>query len=338
MLGAETTGVDAKVLLRMSHVPTGICHLLDAQQSPLVTFRVKYLGDEFVRLRLISYIEGYSAHAVDTIELRAGHADGVDTEGYLTISQLPTFFPDRLSNVTELTRATLHIQIDDLDGKTEQQSTFPVWLLARSSAYNGVDDPATGQWKDLSAYYAAWVTPNATDVMRILRCAAGLHPERAMRDYQVGEDDVREQVKAIFNALKSEEIIYVNSVLSFGATKGQYMQRVRLPRESLTAKSANCIDGTLLVASLLEAASLNPGLVFVPGHAFAAWETADGNDNWDYLETTMIGSATFEQAIASGRAQASTQQALFEQTHDPYYFQRLSVPALRTKAGITPME
>lgn len=330
MLGPETTGVDAKVMLRMSHVPTGIVHLLDASRTPLVSFGLKYVEREYVRLRLTSFIEGYSARAVDTVELGADQS--------MEIHQLPTFFADRLEPIREMTRATLHIVIDDLDGKTEQESTFPIWLLARTSAYNGVEDPSTGNWVDLSPYYGAWVTPNAPQVMQVLRRAADLHAERQIVGYQVDASGVEEQVRAIFEALKAEGVVYINSVLSFGATKGEYMQRVRLPRESLASRSANCIDGTVLVASLLEAASLNPGLVLVPGHAFVAWETEEGSDKWDYLETTMIGSHDFDAAHQSGQETAQQYKTLFEQTKDPYYFTLLSLPQLRAEFGITPME
>jgi hypothetical protein len=330
MLGPDTTEIDAQVLLRMSHVPTGIVHLLHAERTPLVTFSINNTGDEYVRLRLNSFVEGYSAQAVDTVELLPDQS--------VEIRQLPTFFPDRIRPVTELTRATLHIRIDDLDGKTEQQSSFPIWLLARTSAYNGVEDPLTGEWIDLSVFYAAWVTPNAPEVMQVLRRAADLHPDRKIVGYQADPDGIKEQVKTIFDALKAEDILYVNSVLSFGATRGEYTQRVRLPRESIANRSANCLDGTVLVASVLEAASLNPGIVLVPGHAFVAWETQDGNGQWDYLETTMIGSHEFEVAHESGQRQARQQKALFDQIQDPYYFQLLPIPDLRARYGITPME
>jgi hypothetical protein len=331
MLGAETTGVDAKVLLRLTHVPTGIVHLLDARRTPLVTYRLQYVGREYVRLRLSSFVEGYSARAVDTIELRPADEP-------LEIHQLPTFFSHRLQRIREMTRATLHIVIDDLDGKTEQESTFPIWLLARSSAYNGVEDPTTGEWVDLTMYYGAWVTPNAPDVMQLLRRAADLHADRQIVGYQEDASGVEQQVRAIFDALKARGIVYVNSVLAFGATKGEYVQRVRLPRESLAHRSANCIDGTVLMASVLEAASLNPGLVLVPGHAFLAWETEVGSGEWDYLETTMIGSHDFDGARDAGRATAKLYQTLAEKTGSKDSFRLLPLPQLRAEFGITPME
>ena len=61
-------------------------------------------------------------------------------------------------------------------------------------------------------------------------------------------------------------------------------------------RSANCIDGTVLFASLLESASLHAAIVLIPGHAFVGWEKWRGSDEWDYLETTMIDSHDFEAA------------------------------------------
>src|SRR5262249_29642648 len=115
ILGPETTGIDARVSLRMAQVPTGILHLLDARQNPLVSFQLAYSRHgkkDHARLRVTSYVEGYSARAVNTMELKVG-------EDPVEIDQLPTFFPDQLAKVTELTRATLHIEIDDLDAKVE---------------------------------------------------------------------------------------------------------------------------------------------------------------------------------------------------------------------------
>jgi hypothetical protein len=237
-----------------------------------------------------------------------------------------------------MTRASLNIKIDNLDAKIERQSTFPIWLMARTSAFNSIFDPSRKEWKDISYYYGAWVTPNAPEIMQLLRRAGDKHPEKSMAGYQVDVPGVKAQVKAIFNALKDEQIMYVHSVVNFGASDEQNMQRVRLPRESLLNQSANCIDGTVLMASVLEAASINPGFVFVPGHAFLAWETQEGNNKWDYLETTMISTHSFEAANREGRRQAKLQQAAFAESNDINDYLTYSLAELRAIRGIYPME
>jgi hypothetical protein len=107
----------------------------------------------------------------------------------------------------------------------------------------------------------------------------------------------------VYQALREFEITYINSVIDYGAGAGQFTQRTRLPRESLALKAANCIDGTVLMASLMEGASLNPAIVLVPGHAFVGWETWRASDDWGYMETTMIGTNDFEAAWQSGQKQ-----------------------------------
>ena len=89
--------------------------------------------------------------------------------------------------------------------------------------------------------------------------------------------------------------------------------------------------GTVLFASLLEGISMSPAIVLVPGHAFLAWETWRGSNAWRYLETTMIGSSTFEQACASAEKTAEFYQGAKK-------LRMWSLSELRTKFGITPME
>ena len=345
VLGADTTGLTAQVHLRMAQVPTSIYHLLDRDVDPLVSCEVenhapeatfgsqRLPGKDTRRLQVSSFIEGYSARAIETFEIKPGKVHKFD--------QLPTLFPEPLLNLNELTRASLNVLVEDLDSnKVEIHVTHPIWLLARTTAPLAVRDPKTGELRDLSAYLGAFVTPNAPALMSFLRAAAELHPQKRLVGYQGDKLQVEPQVKALFEALKTQaEITYVNSVIDFTPDQGAYNQRVRLPRESLTNRQANCVDGTVLFASLLEAISLNPALVIVPGHAFVAWETwSDEPDEWDFLETTMIGSHSFEEARTSGEATAARYKKLQKMTKNPLIFRLLPLRQLRTERGITPME
>jgi hypothetical protein len=330
--GAETTGLEAKVHLNMAHVPTSFYHLLNADSTPLLTCEVKATkrlegGPPKRRVRVSSRIEGYSATATNTFELPVNETH--------RFRQLPTFFPERVREVTELTRATLSIEVEDLDGKLELHETEPIWLLARTSAPLAVMDPQTGKWQDLTPYLGAFVTPNAPALMAFLREAAHLHPDGRLIGYQGRPDGVAPQVKALFDTLKKAGITYVNSVVDFNPQQGSNTQRVRLPRESLADKQANCIDGTVLFASLLEGISMSPAIVLVPGHAFLAWETwrdSDGGSNeWRYLETTMIGSSTFEQACASAEHTAEVYKRKGQ-------LRTWLLTKLRVERGVTPME
>lgn len=341
LMGPETTGLDARFQLSMSQVPTAIYHLLDPKTDPLVTCFLDNVSPRIRRIRITSYIDGYSARAVETIELKA--------QDNHEFRQSPTLFPDRIRNVTELTRATLNVELQDLDGnlqgtvpgvKTELHKTHPVWLLARSTAPLAVVDPATGKLRDMTRYFGAFVTPNAPSLMSFLRIAADAHPNKRLVGYQGDKTiGVRDQVKALYDALKNTgQITYVNSLIAFTPEEGLSTQRVRLPRESLQDKQANCIDGTVLFASLLEGVSLNPAIVVVPGHAFVGWETWRDSNEWEYLETTMIGTHDFEAARKSGTSTAAFFQQLAAATNNENKFRRWSLRDLRATHRITPME
>jgi hypothetical protein len=330
VLGIESTGLEAQVELRMAQVPSSYYHLLDQRETPLFSCTVHNASDDIRRVRVVSYVEGYSARAVDSAEL------GPDDE--VTFDQLPIFFRSAIKELNELSRATLNVLIEDLDtGKVEIHRTYPIWLLANTTAPLAVRDPKTGQWQDMTRYLGAFVTPNAPDVMAFLQTASNYHPERRFVGYQLDESHVEPQVVALYNALHDAELRYINSVIDFSPDTGSANQRVRLPSECLRDKAANCIDGTVLFASLLEAISISPAIVIIPGHAFLAWETWSGApDTWRYLEATMIGSHDYNQAEESGRKTAEAYQELAKQ--DPSRFRRHPLRVLRTTNGITPME
>ena len=301
LLGPATTGLDVTVDLRMSSIVTSIVHLFEAKQQPLVSFTIVNSKSDTKRLKLVAYVEGFSARSVETIE--------VEQLAPAKAALLPTFFPDRLRRLTELTRATVNVEVRDLDAKTEVHRTIPVWLLARTTAPLKVKDPSTGTWQDMTRYLGAFVTPNAPEIMSYVRKALDKHPDKRLVGYQIGTAEVTSQVRAIYEALVESRIAYVNSIIDFTPEIGMNNQRVRLPREALADQSANCIDGTVLFASLLEAISLNPAIVIVPGHAFVAWETGRNSNEWKYLETTMVSTHSFDEACTQAELTAAAWKA-----------------------------
>ena len=138
-----------KVFLELAQVPTSICHLLSKEEYPLIRVVVKNGAPDKTRhVRVRSYVQDYSAEAVTTIEVGAKK----DTEDN-PILQMPTFFPDRLRGVTELTRATLNVIVDNLDTQlVELHETWPLWLLTRNSAPLRIKQPTTGEFKDMLSF------------------------------------------------------------------------------------------------------------------------------------------------------------------------------------------
>jgi hypothetical protein len=284
------------------------------------------------RVRITSYIEGYSARAVDTIDVKRNQAEPA------IVCQQPTLFPDKIHSVSEITRASLNILGEDLEnGKIEVHKTYPVWLLARTSVPLATYNPATGAWQDMSRYLGAFVTPNQPRVMQFLYDVAGKHPEARLLGYQ--EDaDVAAQVRAVFDALKEVAgIAYVNSVRDFNPDAGVKSQRLRLPAESLDGKQANCVDGAVLFASLLEALSLSPALVVLPAHVIVGWESAAQSDQWQYLDTTKLDKG-FDKAMKFGNVLAGAMEKKAKDTNNAEWFRRWPLRDLRGVHGIYPTE
>jgi hypothetical protein len=301
-LGPDTTGLSVDTALRFTELPTALYPLLNPATDPLLLVRVENTSGKKRRVRVTAYLEGLSAQSVRTVEIAPG------SEEVLRLS--PTLLPDRARELTTVQWATLHVVAHDLDGKEERHDTQPLLCLTRDAGFNAaVLDPETGVAQDLTHYYGAWVTPYVEPVQQLIREAAALLPNGRMLGYQRAEDGtpdlaaVDAQVEALYDALKQRQIAYVHSVISYGTPKGAFMQRTRLPRETLALKSANCLDAAVLMASLIEGVSLNPALVLVPGHAFVAWQGTPGVDNWRYLEVAMTGSSSFADARASGEKQ-----------------------------------
>ena len=113
---------------------------------------------------------------------------------------------------------------------------------------------------------------------------------------------MREEVRAIYQMLQERyNLRYVDQSTQYPNERGQ---RILLPDEALNYQSANCIDGTVLMASLLYRAGIHPIIILVPGHAFLGWEVWPDTGHYDVLETTQLGEGDFDTAIVSGWKQA----------------------------------
>ena len=166
---------------------------------------------------------------------------------------------------------------------------------------------------------ASFVTPNHPAVNNIIAKAASKLKEvsgaSAFTAYQTGNsNEVRKQVAAVYGALHAEGIVYRSAPASYEIVG----QRITLPDQVLASKVGNCIELTLLFASVLESIGLNSGIVLQEGHAYlAVWlvddccqysvcddasyiekKCSDGIDEMLVLECTQITaeSTTFEDA------------------------------------------
>ena len=93
------------------------------------------------------------------------------------------------------------------------------------------------------------------------------------------------------NTLPSTQFICEDSSLSSNVV---YTQRVRTLDDALESSQINCVDGSVLLASLMKAININPILVRIPGHMFVGYYTDKSHKNMNFLETTMIGDVNLD--------------------------------------------
>ena len=108
--------------------------------------------------------------------------------------------------------------------------------------------------------------------------------------YQSGDSEtVMAQVFAVWNALQRRGIKY-SSITTTTPSKYASCQTVRFLDESIQNTQANCVDGSVLMASILRKIGIDVYLVMVPGHCFLAYMDGEGDDaGLIGLETTMLG-------------------------------------------------
>lgn len=143
---------------------------------------------------------------------------------------------------------------------------------------------------DLSWIFAAYVDEHDPTVDRVLESAAQSGIVDKFDGYGSGSPAaVYRQVWAIWHALALRGIRY--SAADPGIERGPrvFSQRVRLLGQTWADRSANCIDGSVLIASVLQRIGLRSFLVLVPGHAFVGFYTGAEGKDAAYLETTLLG-------------------------------------------------
>ena len=120
---------------------------------------------------------------------------------------------------------------------------------------------------EMQFIFAAYVNENHPWVDQVLKDAKATGLSSTFAGYQGSEKDVLDQVNAIWVALQRRGITY-SSILGTTQGKQVHAQHVRFLDESIAATQANCVDGSVLFASILKKIGLNAYLVLVPGHCY----------------------------------------------------------------------
>jgi len=154
----------------------------------------------------------------------------------------------------------------------------------------GEDEPPY----DCSWMFAAYVNENHPLIDEILKEALQSEMIDSFTGYQSGKEEVvHQQVFAIWHVLQRRGIKY-SDISTSPRARQVYSQHVRFLDDSIKATQANCVDGSVLMASILTKIGLNAHLVMVPGHCYLAYDASaePAEDQVPVgLETTMLGNS-----------------------------------------------
>jgi hypothetical protein len=247
-----------------------------------------------VKIVVSSQINSYTDVVSETVTIAAS--------GTTVVRQNPRLTPTAIDGLNSAKQADLHVVVSYLDNgqpRTVLDQTSSTLVTSRR------DFPWTikgfSQQDDYNLI-AAMVTPTDPGVEKLIRTAANYDPNHAMTSgYDSSGDSsgsVSQRLSNVWDAETTDyKLTYIGTTDSFASGSSQ---RIRLPAEVLDQSSGNCIELTLLYASVAEALGMQPAIIFIPGHAYVAIRVDGTNDSYYFIETTMIGQATFTQATHEG--------------------------------------
>jgi hypothetical protein len=272
---------------------------LEEGESPI-------FGDEngWLGVVLFDVEEGSNISVEITIDgfIKPSIWTGVIEDSYEEVRIVPKLKWDfeALRKIKEQTPVVVSFKVivdeEELDEQTENYiirsiNDCPFYVLA---------DQEGTEFTDISWVFAAYVNENHPWIDGILKEALESELVNSFTGYQSDNpDEVIAQVFAIWNVLQRRGIKY-SDISSTVPSKLVVSQSVRFLDDSIDATQANCVDGSVLMASILRKIGIDAHLVMVPGHCFLAFRLtnqpienieelfAEDSDLFG-LETTMLG-------------------------------------------------
>lgn len=229
---------------------------------------------------------------------KAEDEEGTALEGDIDIMPKGVWDYDALRKIHEQKPVNLTVKVT-INGKELPEQTETLVMRSMNDCpffvING-DGENPEDIEDISWCFAAYVNENhpwidglLKEALTTAKDADGTPLITNFSGYQSGEqEDVLKQVFAVWQVLQRRGIKY-SDVSTTVPSKTVASQVVRFVDETVEATQANCVDGSVLMASILTKIGLHAYLVMVPGHCYLAFDGDKEGESLIGLETTMLG-------------------------------------------------
>jgi len=274
---------------------------LPMYQDVLVRYDIFNLSHKKLRLRIETEILDYTDKARKIIMIPGmNNKQGKRCREMLT--QCPRLKRGLLEELTAPAHATMHCVVTNEDTKEVLfDETRNVDLLANDEMLWGLKDIRSNTEFELHDFVCAWITPRDKEglIEKVRTEAAKLRPSKVFGDATGTLGDIESHVRAVYDYLAQNGMTYISQ--PFSAMSLPDSQRVVLPEVVLRNNAGNCIDLTVLFASILEGVGIHSYLFLTKDHAFIGWGNKSKLDELLFLETTVIGANLFDEARQLGR-------------------------------------
>ena len=150
-------------------------------------------------------------------------------------------------------------------------------------------------YQSTGLFFAAYVNEDHPMIDQLLREALDTRIVSRFLGYQARTPEgVDRQVYALWNVLQKRKFQYSSVANTSLSSNVVFSQRVRTFEDALQASQINCVDGSVLFASLLRAINIEPILIRIPGHMFVGYYTNSRRTAMSFLETSMIGDVNLD--------------------------------------------
>lgn len=177
---------------------------------------------------------------------------------------------------------------------------------------------------ETSIFFAAYVNEEHPMLDQLLREALNTRIVKRFTGLQQGESMVEKQVYALWYMLQKRNFSYSSVSNSSLSSNVVYSQRVRTLDDALDSSQINCVDGSVLMASLLRAINIEPVLIRIPGHMFVGYYSDKEQEHLQLLETTMLGDVRLDDyfpdekldSLSEGKSQSEMSKLTFEKAKE----------------------
>ncbi len=142
---------------------------------------------------------------------------------------------------------------------------------------------------EMNLCFAAYVNEQHPFVDKMLRDALSIGMVRSFTGYQSKDPrEVLAQVYAIWDLMVARDMRYSSITTTAALSAETYSQHVRMLEETINNTQANCVDGSVLMASILRKVGIDAALIVTADHCYLAF-WADQEHKLLYgLETTLV--------------------------------------------------